>query len=78
MAYRALHGRDEKGVRLDVMVRTKEPKIQQLKAERREQDIDRFLRRAKQVKRGINAEVFYPNDNYTCGICGYREMCEKW
>ena len=27
---------------------------------------------------GIRAGIFYPNDNYMCGICGYAEMCEKW
>ena len=78
MAYRSSYGKDASGVRLDVMVRNNKPKVQQLKAERTESDIERFLRLAKQVERGINAEVYYPNDNYTCGICGYKEMCEKW
>lgn len=78
MAYRALHGRDETGVRLDVMVRNKQPKIQQLYGTRTEADIGRFLRLAKQVEMGINTGVYYPNDNYMCGICGYQEMCEKW
>jgi hypothetical protein len=52
MGYRALHGEDEKGVRLDVMVRTNKPKIQPLEAARTESDIYRFLRLAKQVERG--------------------------
>jgi len=78
LAYRVLTGQDEKGVRLDVMVRTKEPKIQQLPATRTQSDTDRFARLAKQVERSINSEIFYPNQNYTCGICGYKEMCEKW
>jgi hypothetical protein len=29
-------------------------------------------------QRGIDAEVFYRNENYTCGICGYGRMYEKW
>jgi len=41
-------------------------------------DIDRFLRLAEHVERAINAEIFYPNDNFMCGVCGYREMCGEW
>lgn len=78
LAYRALTGQDEKGVRLDVMVRTKEPKIQQLPSTRTQADIGRFVRLTRQVERSINSEIFYPNQNYTCGICGYKGMCEKW
>ena len=49
------------------------------KAQRQSQDdIDRFLRLAEQVERGINAGVFYPNENYICGICGYADACEHW
>jgi len=36
-----------------------------------------ILRLAEQAQRGVEAEVIYPNENYTCGICGYGEMCEK-
>lgn len=78
MAYRAMSGQDEKGVRLDVMVRTKQPRIQQLRATRTQADIDRFLRLAEKVEQGIKTGIFYPSENYMCGICGYGEMCEKW
>ena len=78
MAYRALYGHDENGVRLNVMVRTKEPKIQQLQSTRKQEDSDRSRRLAEKVEKGINSEIFYPSENYTCGICGYSEMCEKW
>ncbi len=78
LAYRTLHGQDEQGVRLDVMVKTKQPKIQQLPATRTQADIGRFVRLARQVERSISSEIFYPNENYMCGICGYKDMCEKW
>lgn len=78
MAYRTLYGHKESGVRLDVMVRNKQPKIQQLYGARTQADIDRFLRLAQQVEHSINAEAFYPNENFMCGNCGYGEMCEKW
>jgi hypothetical protein len=38
LAYRQLTGKKEKGVRFDVMVRTKKPKIQQLPTTRNEED----------------------------------------
>lgn len=78
LAYRQLFGEEENGIRLDVMVKTKQPKIQQLSGKRNQQDIDRFLRIAKQVEQEIKSDVFYPNEGYMCNICGYVEMCEKW
>lgn len=78
MAYRALNGQEEKGVRLDVMVRNKQPKIQQLYGTRTQADIDRFSRLVGQVENAIRSSVYYPNEGYMCGICGYQGMCEKW
>lgn len=78
LAYRQLYGEDGNGVRLDIMVRTKKPKIQQLSGKRNQQDIARFLRITKQVEQGIKGEVFYPNEGYMCGFCGYGEMCKEW
>jgi CRISPR/Cas system-associated exonuclease Cas4 (RecB family) len=78
MAYRSVYNQNEKGVRMDVMVRSKKPKIQQLEGTRSQADIDRFLRLAKHVEHSIDAEIYYPNENYTCGICGYADMCKEW
>ncbi|MDK2464138.1 MAG: PD-(D/E)XK nuclease family protein [Candidatus Korarchaeota archaeon] len=78
LAYRALHGHPERALRLDVLVRTKQPKIQHLEATRTEADIDRFLRLAEQVERAITTGIFYPNENFMCGICGYRDLCTAW
>jgi putative RecB family exonuclease len=78
MAYRKLFGKDANGVRFDIMVRNKQPKVQQLPATRTQEDIDRFLAIAEQIERGINSEIFYPNEGYMCGYCGFGEMCEKW
>ena len=47
MAYRALYGQNENGLRLDGLVRTKQAKVQQLEATRTQADIDRFLRLAE-------------------------------
>lgn len=78
LAFRTLYDRKENGVRLDVMVRNKEPKIQQLNGTRTEADIGRFSRLAGQVENAISSGVYYPNEGYMCGICGYQGMCDKW
>jgi putative RecB family exonuclease len=78
LAYRQLFGQEEKGVRLDAMIRNKQPKIQQLSATRTQDEIGRFARLAGQVENAIRKGVYYPNDNYMCGNCGYNEMCKKW
>ena len=78
MAHRRIFGENERGLRLDALVRTKQPKIQELETARTQTDIDRLLRLAERVEKAIKAQVFYPNDNFMCGICGYREMCGEW
>lgn len=78
LAYRKLMGREEKGLRFDVMVRTKVPKIQQLPTTRNEKDIRRFLKRLVYVNEAIESGIFYPNENFMCPNCGYRELCKKW
>jgi CRISPR/Cas system-associated exonuclease Cas4 (RecB family) len=78
MAYRAMHGKPENAVRLDVMVRNKQPKIQQLSGRRNESQIGRFTRLAGQLENGISSGVFYPNESYMCPGCGYQDMCERW
>jgi putative RecB family exonuclease len=78
LAHRKLYGDKERGVRMDIMVKTKQPKIQQLQSTRSQADIDRFLRLAKNVEDDIKAGIFYPNENYMCSPCGYREMCDEW
>ncbi len=78
LAYRKLEGKEEAGLRFDVMVRTKKPKIQQIKTYRTGQDIDRLLKLFRYVRKAIDSEIFYPNQNFMCSNCGYRGLCERW
>jgi hypothetical protein len=55
-----------------------QPKIQQLYGTRTQADIDRFSRLAGHVENAIRSGVYYPNESYMCGNCGYQGMCEKW
>ena len=59
LAYRTVEGREEGGLRFDVMVRTKQPKIQQLSTARNQRDIDRFIKTLKNVFRRKNLWVHF-------------------
>ncbi len=78
LAYKRLKGKCEKGLRYDVMVRTKEPKIQQLLTKRTNEDIKRFKKLLSYVNHSIETGIFYPNENYMCPSCGYSDLCKKW
>ncbi len=78
LAYRTLEGKLESGLRFDVMIRNKEPKIQQLTTTRNQGDIRRFLKLLGYVTKAINTGIFYPNPNFLCPACGYRDLCKEW
>lgn len=78
LAYRHALGQKEKALRFDVMVRTKNPRIQQITTQRSQEDINRFLKILAYVSKASTLGIFYPNKNYFCGICGYKELCKKW
>ena len=69
---------DKAGLRLDVLVRTKAPKVLQLPATRVPRDHVRFLKLLGHVAKGIQSDLFYPNPNFTCPSCPYRKQCDAW
>ncbi len=80
LAYRALLGRPEAGLRLDYLINTKTPKVVTLEGERTEADIRRFAAIAEQISKAIQSGIFYPNqDNFLCNKndCGYWDLCHK-
>ncbi len=78
LAHRLTQGRPEAGLRLDVMVRTKTPKVLHLPAVRAPRDHARFLKLLGHVAKGIQSDLFYPNPNFTCPSCPYRQQCDAW
>ena len=79
LAYRSLFSVSEKGLRFDVMVKTKVPKLQQIPTTRSQEDIQRFLKIMGFVSKAIQSGTLYPCENkQTCSWCGYRALCEKW
>lgn len=77
LGFRTKFGRKEKGVQLDVVVKTKEPKIQILKAEITDEKISRLLNTLESINRGIEQKIFHPVDNgMVCSWCDFRDACE--
>ena len=78
LAYKIKKKTPPQGLRFDVIVRTKTPKIQQITLNKTDEDTTRFLKILTQVTRAIKSGIFYPNESFYCNVCGYRELCKKW
>ena len=78
IGYRSLYGRDPKGLRYDYVVRNKTPKTLQMPTERNQKDLERFLKLLGYVSKAIEQDIYYPNEGMLCGMCGYKEFCQKW
>jgi len=62
-----------------VLVKTKSPKLQQLKTTRNERDGNRLGDLVKQIETGIENQVFYPVESpLNCSGCAFREPCQDW
>lgn len=79
MAYRNLAKTEEAGVGINVMVKNKIPKIQQLRSSRTTEQINRFLRLTGTVATSISQGVFYPvESSMNCSYCSFKNECSKW
>jgi len=78
LAYKIKNQKPPKGLRFDVIVRTKTPKIQKILISKTDQDTTRFLKILTQITKAIKSGIFYPNESFYCNVCGYRELCKKW
>jgi putative RecB family exonuclease len=76
-AYEMIYKR-RANLRLDVLIKTKTPKLQSTEVIREEPDFIRFFHVAKGVSKAIESEHFYPNEGWQCQGCEYFEVCRKW
>ena len=76
-AYRMLHGKIPR-LRLDVLLKTKTPRFEQLETSRTEADCRIFFQLCKSVYAGICKGVFLPNPGWKCTDCEYRPVCWFW
>jgi putative RecB family exonuclease len=66
-------------LRFDCLIKTKEPKFEQVYTTRSELEIFQVARLIKQVWAGIQAEVWLPNlGSWKCSGCGYKQACQDW
>jgi putative RecB family exonuclease len=66
-------------VEYTVLVKTKTPKIQRLKAVRHEDDLARLGDIVENIERAIDAKVFYPVESpLNCSTCPFRQPCRDW
>ena len=67
-------------LRLDCLIKTKQPKFEQYYTVRNDSDKKRVIKTIIEVWRGIEKEVFIPNSfgNWKCSGCAYRSHCEEW
>jgi len=78
LGFRATRGEIEPGLRMDAIVKTKNPKAVQLHTRRTNDDCRWLLRLIEQVGAAIDSGIFYPNPNgWHCSprFCGYWGLC---
>jgi len=78
LGFRATRGEIEPGLRMDAIVKTKNPKAVQLHTRRTNDDCRWLLRLIEQVGTAIDSGIFYPNPNgWHCSprFCGYLGLC---
>jgi len=77
-AYRHIFEKKEKGIRMDIAVKTKVPKTEMKFTERDENSHDILLQIAHGVEAGIKTGAFAPNPNgWHCSpkYCGFWHLC---
>lgn len=69
---------DELTLRLDYLIKTAPPDLVTLETSRTEEDRRKFVKLLTSVWKGIESSIFYPNQSYLCGSCGYQCQCREW
>jgi len=78
LGYRVSQGKAEKGLRLDAVIKNKEPKPVQIRTTRTNEDCRFLLDLIEQVAKAMQSGSFYPNPNgWHCSPtrCGYWSQC---
>lgn len=80
LLYRVEYGKEEAGIELDYLIRTKTPKIAIMEGWRTQQDIEKFLEEVGKIWAMIKTGIFIRTDpsNWWCSPkwCGYWEKCQ--
>lgn len=67
-------------LKLDVLIKTKTPKVDAYFTTRSEKDENRLAKKIQAVWQGIQNEIFIPSDgNWKCTNCPYKDnFCKEW
>lgn len=67
-------------LKLDCLIKTKEPRFEQVYTYRNEEHEHRAVRKIKEVWNGIQKGIFIPNAEGTwrCNYCEYKTYCDDW
>jgi len=68
----------EPGLRIDLLLKTKEPQVVPYPARRGLGDQHKLFQTVQTVVRAIEAEIFYPHYGYHCTSCPFAEACQAW
>jgi putative RecB family exonuclease len=69
---------DQLDLRLDVLVKGKVPEMVRMETRRTEEERHRFIRLVYGVWNGIEREVFFPRQDWTCAQCAWAVHCKEW
>ena len=70
--------RERPPLRLDCLLKTKEPKLERVEVTRTDEDDRRLFRIVQEVLAAIEAESFFPNPSWMCRDCEVRHRCPLW
>jgi putative RecB family exonuclease len=65
-------------LRLDVLLKTKNPEMIHHETRRTDDDRNRFIKLLYSVWNGIQQEVFFPRQDWTCNQCAWAKPCKEW
>ncbi|MEX1138924.1 MAG: PD-(D/E)XK nuclease family protein [Bacteroidota bacterium] len=77
-AYEFLHRKPPKEIKVVNFVKAKKPRIAIAETRRTKADYAGFVHVAREVLKGINAEVFPPSPSFMCKECEYASICPLW
>ncbi len=69
---------EDLNLRLDVLVKTANPDLVRYETRRTEEDRKRFIKLVQQVWKGIEAEVWFPKQDWHCQQCAFSAPCADW
>jgi putative RecB family exonuclease len=66
-------------LKLDTLIKTRQPKFEPHYTVRTEDDEKRAVRKIKAVYEGIKNHIYIPNDtSWKCNGCAYHTYCTEW